>query len=98
MRLDDNVAKMSIESSMPLYLQLYSKQADVGPYLIRLPLWYTVSAVIDAIGMPCILDCTIVPSHQARADELLTVQAPVRSNQLPVQDEHTVVSVLPCAH
>ncbi len=72
-RLDHNVAKVSIEPSMPLSLQLFSKQANIGPYLIRLPillLWYTVSAAINAIGMPCRSDCMNDPSQHSRADAL----------------------------
>ncbi len=99
MRLDHNAAKVSIEPFMPLSLQFFSKQANIGPYSIRLPLWYTVSVVIDAIGMPCILGCTnVLVTNQEQMLKLLTDTALVRSNQSPVQDEHTVVSVLPCVH
>jgi len=40
---------------MPLFLQLVSKQAGIGPLikLLALLLWHTVSATAHAIGMPC---------------------------------------------
>ncbi len=52
---DENVAQVHVELFMPLFLQLVSKQADVGP-AIKLPallLWHTVSATANAIGLPC---------------------------------------------
>ena len=50
------MAEVSVQLFMPLSLQLFSQQADVGSSLIRLLallLWYVVSAVIDAVGMLC---------------------------------------------
>jgi len=54
-RLDQNMAKVSIELLMPLSLQLVSKQADVGPAikLWSLLLWHTVSAYVHTTYMPC---------------------------------------------
>jgi hypothetical protein len=36
-RLDKNMVKVSVALSVPLYLQLFKKQADVALNLIRLP-------------------------------------------------------------
>ena len=53
------MAKVSVELFMPLFLQLVSKQADVGPAikLRALLLWRTVHATANAIGMPCRSAC-----------------------------------------
>jgi len=52
---DENVAKVHVELVMPLFLQLVSKQADVGPAikLWSFLLWRTVSAFAHATYMPC---------------------------------------------
>ena len=57
-RPDDNVAKVHVEPFMPLFLQLVSKQADVGPNLfslliLPLMLAYAVIAAADARGYLC---------------------------------------------
>ena len=58
-RLDQNMTKVSIELLMPLSLQLFSKQTDVGPLveLRSLLLWQTVSTTVYATDMPCRSAC-----------------------------------------
>jgi len=63
-RLDDNIAKVGVELFMPLSLQLFWKQADVGPkldMLLALLLWFAISAATDATSMPCNTACTQQP-------------------------------------
>jgi len=54
-RLDQNMAKVSVQFFMPLILQLFSKQAGIRPpiKLLALLLWHTVSATVNSIGMAC---------------------------------------------
>ena len=50
--LDDNVTQVLVEVYMPLSLQLFCKQAGVRAppiLLLVLLLWFSLSAVIDAI-------------------------------------------------
>jgi len=50
--LDKNIAEVSVELFMPLFLQLFCKQAGVRAnpiLLLSLLLWPTVSAAIDVI-------------------------------------------------
>ena len=61
-RPDENVAQVHVEPVMPLFLQLVSKQADVGPNLFTLlflqPLLaYSVTAAADARGCLCMPQC-----------------------------------------
>jgi len=59
-RLDPKMAKVSVQLFMPLSLQLFCKQADVGANLILLLvllLWYTVSAATNAICRACRSAC-----------------------------------------
>jgi len=59
-RRDERVAKVHVELVMPLFLQLVSEQAGVGPLikLLALMLRHTVSATANVIGMPCRSDGT----------------------------------------
>ncbi len=62
-RPDENVAKVHVEPIMPLFLQLVSKQADLGPNLFTLPfvqllLACSVIAAADATGYLCRPKCT----------------------------------------
>jgi len=55
-RPDDTVAKVHVALYMPLCLQLFCKQADIGPNLFRLlfvHLLHAVIAVADVRGIPC---------------------------------------------
>ncbi len=57
-RPDENIAKVHVEFFMPLFLQVISKQADVGPNLftllfLQLMLVYAVIAAADARGYLC---------------------------------------------
>ncbi len=56
-RPDDSVAKVHVELFMPLFLQLFSKQAGIGPLvkLLALLLWHTDTATV---GMACRSACT----------------------------------------
>ena len=61
-RPDENVAKEHVVPVMPLFLQLVSKQADVGPKLftllfLQLLLAYSVSAAADARVYLCRPQC-----------------------------------------
>jgi len=58
--LDVDVAMVHIALYMPLFLQLFSKQAGVGPNLFMLlfvHLFDAVIAVADVRGIPCISTC-----------------------------------------
>ena len=57
-RPDENIAKELVVPVLPLFLQLVSKQADVGPnltmlLLLQLMLVYAVIAAADATGYLC---------------------------------------------
>ena len=59
---------MSVQLFMPLSLQLFCKQADVGSNLMKLPallLWYVVTAIVDAVGTSC---RSLASIQQAGAD------------------------------
>ncbi len=61
-RPDEKVAKVHVQLFMPLFLQLVSKQADVGPNLftllfLQLMLAYAVIASADARGYLCRPKC-----------------------------------------
>ena len=61
-RPDENVAKEHVVPVMPLFLQLVSKQADVGPKLftllfLQLLLAHSVSAAADARVYLCRPQC-----------------------------------------
>jgi hypothetical protein len=61
-RPDENIAKEHVVPVMPLFLQLVSKQADVGPDLftllfLQLLLAYSVTAAADARGYLCRPQC-----------------------------------------
>ncbi len=58
-RPEENVAQVHVELFMPLFLQLISKQAGVGPLikLLALLLWQTVRATGNSIGMACRSAC-----------------------------------------
>ena len=55
-RRDENVAKVHVELFVPLFLQLISKQAGIGP-LQALLLRLAVIATADSIGMACKSAC-----------------------------------------
>ncbi len=58
--LDVDVAMVHVALYMPLFLQLFSKQAGVGPNLFRLlfvHLLHAVIAVADVRGIPCRSTC-----------------------------------------
>ena len=89
---------------MPLSLQLICQQAGVGAnpiLLLVLLLWYTVSAAIRAICMPC-RSASMNPSQHLRADTLaydvqrLGWLAQLRNT--PMQDIQTVACVLLSIH
>ena len=52
-RPDENVAQVYVEPVMPLFLQLVSKQADIGTVvkLLALLQWHAVTATVK--GMTC---------------------------------------------
>jgi len=57
-RPDENAAQVHIQLLKPLFLQVVSKQADVGPnlftlLLLQLLLAYAVTAAADARGYLC---------------------------------------------
>jgi len=52
-RLDDSVAKMHVVLNMPLCLQLFCKQTDIGPNLVMLLFVHPVIAVANVRGIPC---------------------------------------------
>ena len=58
-RLDQNMAKVSVQLFMPLSLQLSRKKADVRPAikLRALLLWRSVDVTVDRIGMACRSAC-----------------------------------------
>ncbi len=61
-RPDENVAKVHVQLFMPLFLQLFSKQAAVGPnltmlLLLQLMLAYAVIAAAGARGYLCRPKC-----------------------------------------
>ena len=61
-RPDENIAEGRVVPVMPLFLQLVSKQADVGPNLftllfLQLLLAYSVTAAADARGCLCMPQC-----------------------------------------
>jgi hypothetical protein len=67
------MAKVSVQLFMPLSLQLFRKQADVGSSLIKLLallLWNVASATIDAIGMPCRLHAGIQLACKSRRSSI----------------------------
>jgi len=54
------MAKVFVQLFMPLFLQLFCKQAGVGAnpiLLLVLLLWYTVTAATNAICMACRSAC-----------------------------------------
>ena len=62
---DVDVAMVHVALYMPLLLQLFSKQAGVGPNLFRLLLVHLLHAVIavaDVRGIPCRSTCCQIQS------------------------------------
>ena len=58
------MAKVHIQLFMPLFLQLVSKQADVGPTSIRLP---TFTSMLLSQVLPAGIDVAIVRGNLCRS-------------------------------
>ncbi len=68
--------KASVQRFMPLSLQLFSKQADVGSSLITLLalllyMWYIFSAIIETVGAPCRSHVCIHLARKSRCSSTL---------------------------